>query len=310
MSTTLPTTLPDYLRDLRAGEDTDLATLSGASLVVISSVRFTELTGYEAVRFQACLRATRAYARAGVIQLVMVDPASDHHVAAELARHGAIVVATPRSGLARPYLDAARLVQFHAGPQAYIVKAEGDKAITGSDIAKMGTALKINDVVVGDRSAYSMASMTPIQQRTEADIDAALAMMLGLPHGLSFGVQGYAREGIGVLLGYEEHLASLGDNWKYLLYTPAIASMKHLTVGGVTLDVQYDPSMVAAEAESSVQTLKRLEQVLTMVEGALEVVGLVYAGYYGYRPPTKERLQEAAAQVTALRLLVNQPTGQ
>ena len=57
---TLTRELPQHIQGLAATHG-DLRTLQGAPLVAIGSVKFPELTGYDAVRFQDCLAATDAY---------------------------------------------------------------------------------------------------------------------------------------------------------------------------------------------------------------------------------------------------------
>jgi hypothetical protein len=292
-----------HVRGLAAAEKTDLASLSGAPLVAVSSVQYERLTGYEGARFEATLAATDAYREAGVPQLVMFGERSHYQVPQELARRGAVVVPTPRPGLATPYLDAAHLVRLHAGVQANVLKAEGDKLITAEALSAIEAALHTYGVVVGDRSTYGLESMTPIQHRTEAIIDAILAGLLDIPHGASSGVQAYTPEGLRVFLEYEGLLDTLGNNWKYLVYVPAQAGNQGISVGSVELDLVYDAEMVKAEDTESL-TLKRLEQLLLMLEGGFEVCGLIFNDGALYRPPSEDRLAAANAMMASLRTLV------
>jgi hypothetical protein len=296
-------TVPDHVYSLAGAENTNLHDLAGAPLVAVSSAMFEKLTGYNRVRFDACVAATESYTRAGVRQLVMVDDRSDYRVPQELARRGAIVVPTPRPGLATPYLDAVQLVRLHAGPTANVLKAEGDKLITAENLTAIEAALHSYDVVVGDRSVSSLESMSPIQQRTEAIIDATLAGLLGIPHGASSGVQAYTPHGLRVFLAYEDVLDKLGNNWKYLLYVPAIAINNGLHVGNVMLDLSYDAQMVSAENTPTL-TLKRLEQLLLMLEGGYEVATFISGSSFDYGLSAEQRHNLAEAQLRELRMLV------
>ena len=294
--------VPEHVRTLSGAVKTELGNLSGAPLVAISSVQFERLTGYEGARFEACLAAAEAYAEAGVQQLVMFGERSHYQVPQELARRGAIVVVTPRPGLATPYLDAAQLVRLHAGPNSNVLKAEGDKLLTADGLCAIEAALHSYDVVVGDRTPASMATMSPIQQRTEAILDATFENVLEIPHGASSGVQAYTPRGLQVFLSYEQVLDTLGNNWKYLLYVPAYAAYQGLRVGSALVDIVYDAAMVAAEDNAGL-TLKRLEQLPLMLEGGYEVATLVDSDSRGYNQPTADRMAAANSQLATLRAL-------
>ncbi len=278
---TLAIEVPEHIRALTSAAGTKLTILSGAPLVAINSVQFARLTGYEGTRFQACLAAADAYSEAGVPQIVMVDGRSHYQVPIELAKRGAIVVTTLRPGLATPYLDAAQLVRLHAGPRASVLKAEGDKLLTAAALSEIKTALSFYDVVVGDRTLESLESLSAIQQRTEALIDAIFELLLDIPHGASSGVQAYTPKGLQMFLNYENFLGSLGNNWKYLAYTPAIALQQGLPVGSAMLDLAYDADTVKAE-DTPALALKRLEQLMLMLEGGYEVLAAVYDSDQGY----------------------------
>ena len=232
----------------------------------------------------------------------MVDGQSHYEVASRLAQYGAIVVPTPRPGLATPYLDAAQLVQVHAGPDAAVLKAEADKLLDEVSLAAIVRLLSnCQQVLVGDRTPESMESMTPIQHRTEALIDALIAMILGIPHGTSSGVQAYHGRGLQVFLSYEAELENgLGNNWKYLIRTPYFARQIGLNVNQVPVNVTYDPEMVAAE-NTPTMTLKRLEQLLLMLEGALELESRKSLDKQQYRPLSAERMGLAEQMLAMLR---------
>lgn len=301
--TALLNTLPSHLHDLTAVEGTSLKSLASAPIVAISSVTFLKLGGYDGKRFEASLAATEAYTEAGVRQLVLFGDKSNYRVPQELARRGAIVVPTPRNGLATPYLDAAQLVRHYAGSSACVLKAEGDKLLTAASLTAIRDGLSRYDVVVGDRMPASMASMSPIQERTEALLDALLPGLLGIPHGASSGVQAYTPEGLKLFLRYEEVLERLGNNWKYLLYVPAMARELGLRVGSAIIDVAYDAEMVQAENTPAL-VLKRLEQLLLMLEGGYEISAMVNGDTHGYDKPDDVRLDLAQQQLTTLRELV------
>jgi hypothetical protein len=300
---TAPTTnLPHHLRGIAAVEKTDLSNLNGAPLVAISSVSFPKLTGYSGERFQACLAATDSYTEAGVPQLVMFGTDSHYTVPMELARRGAIVVPTPRPGLATPYLDAVHLVRQYAGEEACVLKAEGDKLINAHSLNAIRNGLRRYDVVVGDRTQDSMESMPPIQQRTEALLDATFTHVLEIPNGASSGVLALTPQGIQTFLGYEQLLDVLGNNWKYLLWVPAHARWSGLNIGSAQVDIAYDPGMVAAE-DNSAQAFKRLEQLVLMLEGCYEVMELVEGDCREYSRPAHLRWDAAQQQLDMLRKL-------
>lgn len=302
---------PEHVRDLKAVEGTSLSSLTDASSVVISSVGFPALSGYNGKRFAASLAATERYTAADVRQIVMFDTSSHYHVPLELARRGAVVVPAPRPGLATPYLDAAHLVRLHAGEGVYVIKSEADKPLTADDVNTLNHALDGQyDLVVGDRTDNCLSTLTDIQHRTEAAIDATLAQTLGIPHGASSGVQAYGPAALDLFLRYEEQIPSadspagimLGNNWKYLIQVPALAQEMGLAVGSVYLDFEYDAEMIEAEHKPAL-TLKRLEQLLLMLEGGYEVAAML--GFQsGYRPLDADRQQGSAQLLGSLRSLV------
>lgn len=303
-------TAPNYIRGLAAVEGTNLSSLAGANRVVISSVGFPKLSGYNGRRFEASLKATTQYTDGGVKQLVMFDTSSDPAVPKELARHGAIVVPTPRPGLATPYLDAAHLVRLHVGPAVDVFKAEADKPLTLDDINRLTAALERYDMVVGDRTNGCLGSLTDSQHGVEAIIDATLAGMLDIPHGASSGVQAYGPAALDLFLRYEEQIPSpesphgimLGNNWKYLIQVPTLALAMDLKVGGVRLDFRYDAEMVAAE-QTPALTLKRLEQLLLMLQGGYEVAAMLGIET-SYRPLNTNQQKGLAQLLTNLREVV------
>ncbi len=295
------------LSDVRP-ERGDFRRLSGAPMVAVSSVKFNNIDGptdddpmgYETARFQASLAASEAYANAGVPQIVMFDETSDYRVPNQFSRAGALAVRTPRSGLATPYLDAARLAQMHGGKDSSVLKAEADKLLTRASLAKIRRLLEEGyDVLVGDRSVQSMETMSPMQQRTESALDAAISSILSIPRGASSGVQAYSPQGVETFLDYEGRIDELGNNWKYLLFVPFAAERMGLKVTGVDIEVIYDAAMVAAENTTALH-LKRLEQLLTMVEGAHQVESLLY-GSGLYLAPTEDRLAESETALKTLR---------
>lgn len=284
------------------------AELSGAPVVAISSVKFNNINGptaddpmgYETARFQASLAASRAYKDAGIPQIVMFDTASHYQVPIEFGRAGAIVVPTPRSGLATPYLDAARLVQMYSGDDTAVLKAEADKLISPASLYAIRRLLHEGfDVLVGDRSVHSMETMSPMQQRTETALDATISSILDIPRGASSGVQVYGPNALAILLNYEGEMEALGNNWKYLVFVPAAAEQMGLKVTGVEIEVLYDAAMVAAENTTALH-LKRLEQLLAMIEGSHQVAELLF-GDETYLAPTDDRLAESEAALKALR---------
>lgn len=283
---------PRYLTmaiEMRPGS---VAKFRNAPLVVISSVMFVNIEpgSYERVRLQASLRASEGYAAADVPQIVMVDPRSHPSVMDEFEKRGALVVPTPRSGLARPYLDAARVAQFYAGQDVCIIKTEADKLLQSVDIARFDNLLVggVYDVLVGMRSNESMNSMSPMQQCTERVLDMVLPQVLpGVPRGVSSGVQGYGPRGLKVFLEYEAELERLGDNWKYLLSVPYLAHQRNLLLSEAPINPIYHPAMVAAENRPDMH-FKRLTQLLVMLEGALQI-----ADFKGM--PTERRALAQAA---------------
>ena len=303
--------VPEHVRTLTAVEGTNLGSLAGAPLVAISSVKFNHLDPdatdplrrYEALRYLASLAATRAYANAGVPQIVMFDQNSDYRVPKGFAENGAIVVPTPRPGLARPYLDAAQLVRLHAGPNASALKAEADKLIDEVSLAQIAKMLEDGyDVLVGDRTAESMATLAAIQHLTEALIDSYIPAVLNVPHGASCGVQAYSPMGLAEFLAYEQYLPLLGDNWKYLISTPALASQHGLTVGSVPVMVSYDAAMVAAEDNPAI-IFKRLEQLAVMLEGGIEIADVLGYSNPEHQPPDTDRRKLAGEALARLRTL-------
>lgn len=306
------TVIPEHVRSLSAAYG-DLASLADQQLVAISSVKFGHLDPsspnlmqrYEALRYQASLKATAAYAAVGVPQIVMVDGGSFYRVPRDFADSGAIVVQTPRPGLATPYLDAANLVRLHGGPKSSVLKAEADKFIPPQSLALITHMLEDGlDVLVGDRTASSMDTMTGIQHRTEALIDSLAPAILDVPHGASCGVQAYSPAGLNELLAYEDLLGMLGNNWKYLLSTPALAAQHGLRVAAVRVNIRYDDAMVAAE-DNPVITLKRLEQLLLMLEGVMEIANWLHYSS-GHMAPSAERVAQAATSLRHLGALVAQ----
>jgi hypothetical protein len=304
--------VPDHVRALTAVEKTSLADLAGSPLVAISSVKFNHLDPdatdpmrrYEALRYLASLAATRAYANAGVPQIVMFDQDSDYRVPQGFAQNGAIVVPTPRPGLARPYLDAAQLVRLHAGPNASALKAEADKLIDTVSLAQIAKMLEDgSDVLVGDRTAESMATLAAIQHFTEALIDTLVPAVLDVPHGASCGVQAYSPDGLEAFLAYEHYLPVLGDNWKYLISTPALAAQRGLSVSSVPVMVSYDAAMVAAENNPAI-IFKRLEQLAVMLEGAIEIADVLGFSNPEHSPPDTDRRKLAGEALSQLSTLM------
>lgn len=301
--------VPDHLRNVQVSYG-DIRDLSGAGLVAVSSVKFESIDGptssdplgYETARFNASLRATEAYAAAGVPQIVMVDNQSHYLVPVKFGKAGAIVVRTPRPGLATPYLDGARLAQVYAGPSVSVLKAESDKKPDAGTIAVINDQLHADyEVLVGDRTVDSLESMSAAQQRPETVLDSVIAAVLDIPRGASSGVQAYSPAGLEVFLAYEGLIPKLGNNWKYLLHTPAAALRQGLDVTDVPVNVIYDEAMVAAENTPAL-TLKRLEQLLVMLEGALEVSAL-FGDDLGYLAPSQERMAIANGMLATLREL-------
>jgi hypothetical protein len=297
------TTIPEHLRGIKLLGSA--RRLPEAPLVAITSVRFVDSTGYEGARFAASLAASRAFREAGVPQIVMVDPASHAGVAPAFLDRDSIVVSTPRSGLARPYLDAAQIVLHYAGPEAGALKAEPDKRFTSEGLQEIARLLGDGcDVVVGDRTSASMQSMSPAQQATEAVLDAVIQKLLGIPHGVTSGVQAYGPLGLGVFLGYERLLKKYGDNWLYLLTTPLIAAeQEFMHVTSTPVEIIYDRGMVDAENTPAL-TLKRLEQMLIMLEGALRAADDLLPSKPSYTKPEPDRRQMADVMLATLRELV------
>lgn len=294
---------PEHINDINITADNDFFTmLSEDQLVVISSVYFGSVEGYDGVRFEASLKASRAYREAEIPQIVMVDPRSHKSVRPEFEATGALVGSTVRPGHATPYIDAAWLARWFSGPEVRVIKAEADKLLTARTIGKFEYLLNEYAVLVGKRSRASMESMSPIQERTEGVMDSTLSLILpGVPEGVTSGVQGYSPVGLEYLFKYEEHLEWLGNLWLYLLTCPFEAHKDGLLVGNVEVDIEYDQAMVAAEATLST-TLKRLEQNLVMPEGALKIA----AAFLDASPHIlkEQRLGMAADMLGSLRQAV------
>jgi hypothetical protein len=283
----------------------DFGSLYRSRMVAVSSVKFDDLTdAYQLARFNACLSATDGYMEAGVPQIVMVDPASDERVAKELGEHGAIVVPTPRPGFYLPYADGVRLVQIHAGVDAGVLKAESDKRPRADDLHRFQQLLNEGqDVIVGDRTPESRASMHPVQQATEGVIDATSPLICShIPPGISGGVQVYSSRALRFFLQYEELVQqdpAKWENWKYLPYVPAMAKVYGYNVTTTPITVIYPQDMVAGE-DNPAAAFKRYDQQHLMLLGMHEIGELVTGiNTFGY-PMTADRRKGFLAFVKSI----------
>ncbi|HSW98836.1 MAG TPA: hypothetical protein VLF71_03285 [Candidatus Saccharimonadales bacterium] len=173
---------------------------------------------------------------------------------------GAVVLRAEVGGIATQRQQGVKhLVE---GGATKVVGVESEKPDVPLYVPELSAALDTADVLVIGRTPESLASMPPVQERTEHLAGWVLEQVHDLPPDTLAGPRGFSAAGAEVLGRYDatDTPEVKKNNWLYLYETPMTARQEGLALGSVALGFKYPPKMVAQETGNPQFDGKRVDQ--------------------------------------------------
>lgn len=224
----------------------------------------------ENIRYGIALRTAEVY-QAKDTPLVVVDASPEPWVAESFQERGATVLPAPRPGLATQYMDGVDFALQNGADR--VVRHEPEKVGMIQFADQILNGLDLHDILVIGRTERAMKTLPKTQEQTERLAGWLLQEHLNFPADALSGGRAYTREGAQYLLDYD--LAAHGNNWLHL-YHPVLEARKDgLSVGGIQIDLEHPPEMVAEEegADKAVWDKKRSDQFFLQMENLLKDSG-------------------------------------
>ncbi|HEX7964065.1 MAG TPA: hypothetical protein VF466_05780 [Candidatus Saccharimonadales bacterium] len=230
---------------------------AGTDLVLTAGIYYTDRGN---VRFETSLEFTERARDAGV-PTVFVDASPEATqgtwVADAHRERGAVVLRAEVPGIATQRQQGVAYAVDNGAEK--VVGTESEKPLVPTFAAQLSEALDTTDILVVGRTPEALASMPPVQKRTEHLAGWILQRAHHLPPDALAGPRGFSVAGAAVLAEYPSAQKGM-NNWIYLYDTPLVARQRGLQVGHVALNFTYPAGMVAEETGSPVFDGKRYDQ--------------------------------------------------
>ncbi len=209
------------------------------------------------------------------LPLVVVDGSPEgaaRSVRNALKQRGATVLRSIQNGIATQRQQGAAHVLQRGGNK--FVTHEPEKPDTADFALPIADLLDDNSIVVVGRTEESLATMPPVQRRTEDLAGWILQQTHGLPADALAGPRGYNRDGARYLADYPSDKPGM-NNWIYMYENPIRAMDDGRLVTGVKIGLNYPSSMAAQETGDPVFDRKRYDQFRLQLEYLLGETHLV-----------------------------------
>jgi hypothetical protein len=242
---------------------------AGVPLVVTSGVQFNDPTDPDG-RFELSLTTAERCRDRGVPFIV----ADTSHLAggeqwvADALRARKAVVLSPdpgHGGIAKQRQTAASYAFLHGAKG--IASYEADKVEVINHHDKIVTALVKYDAVAIGRTAESLRSLPPVQQRTEEAGGFLFEKILAIPADAWSGVRAFTDHGVSGLLLHPSDKPGM-NNWTWLYSSVIHVQDAGMSVGGLALPFLYPEAMTALETGNEAQDNKRAAQFVLQARWA------------------------------------------